>query len=89
MPCCRAISHDFPDCRFDQLGRPLPGETALDLFDAGDISPGPDFLQSGGNVVKSGKTLSPGMQVDQLVVPRSRERLLLALCGDGGTDAAS
>src|SRR5579859_6552769 len=76
MPRCRAISHEFPDRRFYQIGRPPPGETVLDLFDAGNFSPGPDFLQSGGNVGKGGKALSPGMQVDQIVVPLDRECLL-------------
>jgi hypothetical protein len=73
-----AITPNFPDCRFDQHGRPLPGETALDLFDAGDIASGPDVLQRGGNGVKSGKTFSPSMQVDQIVMPRSGECALCA-----------
>jgi hypothetical protein len=68
MPRCRAVSHHFPDRRFDQIGRPLPGETALDLFDAGNFSSGPDLLQSGSNVGKGRKALSSGMQVDQIVM---------------------
>jgi hypothetical protein len=68
MPRCRAVSHHFPDRRFDQIGRPLPGETAPDLFDAGNFSSGPDLLQSGSNVGKGRKALSSGMQVDQIVM---------------------
>src|SRR5713101_9660623 len=61
------FSHHPPDRRFDEIGTPLPGETAFDLFDAGDFSPGPDFLQSGGNVAKGGKRFAPGMQKNQIV----------------------
>src|SRR5207248_5572505 len=55
MPLCRCVSHHFPNRRSYQSGRPPPGETALDLFNAGDFSPGPDFLQDLGNVGKSRK----------------------------------
>src|SRR6266487_303907 len=68
MPCRRAVSYHFPDRRFNQIGRKVPGETALDLFDAGNVSNGPDLLQSAGNVGKGRKVLAPGMQVDQIVV---------------------
>ncbi len=57
-----------PDRRFDQIGRPLSGETALDLFDTGNVSNGPDLLQSAGNIGKGRKALASGMQVDQIVV---------------------
>src|SRR5260370_36059690 len=63
---CRC-SHHLPDRRFDEIGRPLPSETAFDLFDAGDFSPGPDFLQCGGNFAKGGKYLAPSMQENQVV----------------------
>src|SRR5258708_4419270 len=63
---CR-FSHHLPDRRFDEIGRPLPSETAFDLFDAGDFSPGPDFLQCGGNFAKGGKYLAPSMQENQVV----------------------
>jgi len=52
------------------IGWPLPGETAFNLFDAGDFSPGPDFLQGDGNVAKGGKRLAPGMQENQIVVAK-------------------
>src|SRR5271157_4692679 len=68
MPCRRAVSYHFPDRRFDQIGRKFPGETAFDLFDASNVSNGPDLLQSAGNVGKGRKALAPGMQVDQIVV---------------------
>src|SRR5712692_8285168 len=68
MPCRRAVSYHFPDRRFDQIGRKFPGETALDLFDAGNVPDGPDLLQSAGNVGKGRKALASGMQVDQIVV---------------------
>lgn len=73
MSCVGAIPHEFPDRRFDQLGGPLSGKTALDLFAAGDISGRPDFPHGGGNVVKGGEALSSGMQVDEVVVLRLRE----------------
>src|SRR6266568_3149497 len=68
MSLRRALSHHLPDRGFDQIGRPLPGKTAFDLFDAGDFSPGPDFLQGGGNFAKGGKRFASGMQEDQVVV---------------------
>jgi hypothetical protein len=86
MPRCRCVSHHFPDRSLYQIGRPPPSETALDLFDAGDFSPRPGFLQSGGNVGKGGKALSSGMQVDQIVVPLDRECLLCSNPEDASLD---
>src|SRR6266851_8707100 len=76
MPRCRAVSHDFPDCCFYQMRRPLVRETALDLFDAGDFSPGPDLLQGDGNVSKDRKRPTPRMQEDQIVVACPGQRSL-------------
>ena len=64
----RTVSYHFPDRRLDKVRRPFSGETALDLFDAGNVSNGPDLLQRDGNVVKGRKVLAPGMQVDEVVV---------------------
>jgi hypothetical protein len=64
----RTVSCHFPDRRFDEALRPFPGETALDLFDAGNVSNGPDLLQSESNIVKGRKVLASGMQVDEIVV---------------------
>ncbi|WP_157506796.1 hypothetical protein [Ktedonobacter racemifer] len=64
----QAIFHEFPDRCFDQVGRPPPGETAFDLFDAGSISPGPDLLRSQYNLSIGRKRLAPGMQEHQIVV---------------------
>src|SRR5438067_1774249 len=74
MPCCRAISDEFPDRCFDQIGRPSPGETAFDLLDAGDFSPGPDLLHSQHDLRKGRKRLPPGMQEYQIVVAKFRKR---------------
>src|SRR6266700_7540561 len=68
MSLRRAVCHHLPDRCFDQMSRPLPSETAFDLFDAGDFSPGPDFLQGGGNFAKGRKRLAPGMPKNQVVV---------------------
>lgn len=62
MPCCQAISHEFPDRCFDQIGRPPSGETAFDLFDAGDFSGGPDLLHCQHNLSIGRKGLAPGMR---------------------------
>src|ERR1700676_3017654 len=78
MPRSQTIPHEFPDSCFDQVGRPSPSETALNLFHAGNFSSGPDFPQSGGNVGKGGKVLSASMHVDQIVVPLDGECLLSA-----------
>src|SRR5437588_3604555 len=68
MSLRRALSHHLPDRGFDQTSRPLPSETAFYFFNAGNLSPEPDLLQSGGNISKGRKHLAPGMQKDQVVV---------------------
>jgi hypothetical protein len=78
MPRGQAISDEFPDRCLDQMGRQLSNKTALNLFNTGNFSGGPDFLQSHDNVGICGKVLSASMQVGQIVVSLDRERLLSA-----------
>src|SRR6266498_2523823 len=68
MSLRRAISHNFPDRRFHQIGWKLMFKAACYLADRGHFSPRPDLLQGGSNVSKGGKRLAPGMQEDQVVV---------------------
>jgi hypothetical protein len=46
MPCGQAVSYDLPDGCFYQMGGPPRSKTALDLFDAGDLSSGPNLEAS-------------------------------------------
>jgi hypothetical protein len=62
-------------------------KAAFHFFDAGDLSPGPDLLHGQGNVSKGGKTLTPGMQEDEIVVARPGERLFCADPEDASLEA--
>src|ERR1044071_2883619 len=75
MPCCRRISHDFPEGGLDQHGRPPGCETASDLGDAGDFAPRPALVRRQRNLRKGRKARTPGMQEDQIVVALSSESL--------------
>src|SRR5436309_2022329 len=86
MPCCRAISDEFPDRCFDQIGRPSPSETAFDLLDAGDFSPGPDLLHRQHGLRKGRKRLPPGMQEHQIVVALLGKRPFRANPEDPSSD---
>src|SRR6266545_4837484 len=68
MSLRRAISHNFPDRRFHQIGWKLMFKAASHLANSGHFSPRPDLLQGGSNVSKGGKRPAPGMQEDQVVV---------------------
>src|SRR5260370_842141 len=74
MPRSQAISHQFPDCGFHQISRPSPSETAFDLLDARNLSPGPALLYRQHDLSKGRKCLPPGMQEHQIVVALSGER---------------
>src|SRR5215468_2729318 len=87
MPRCRRVGHHFPESRFDQIGRPPVRETARDLCDAGDFSPGPDLLQGPGHVGKGRKVLTPGMQEHQIVVALADERVLRPQPEDASLEA--
>jgi hypothetical protein len=65
------ISEHFQIVASTRLGWPSPSETAFDLFDAGDLSPGPDFLHSEQYLCIGRKCLPPRMEEDPIVVMRS------------------
>src|SRR5512135_3248986 len=87
MPRSQAISHQFPDRCFYEIRRPPSGETAFDLLNAGDLSPGPDLLYRQHDLSKGRKRLASGMQKDQVVVALFGQGMLGANPEDPSSDA--